>query len=556
MKNINKKEGEYIVGSIEPPRRPSSRVKNDSKGEETLPPIAPKTDVSSKEEKKKSFFSNIFKLKEKKVETENKSSDLPFFGNEINSSGKDNISQENKDKKNIGQETKKVKKEDIENIRAALGITQKKDKSVREKFEEDVSKDTKKKKKVIGKSSESELTDILLKHKIDVPKKSVKKTKSGKKSESNVKVKPNKKVKNKSTNQISSKVFNSKAKEDLEKIHGEIEKTKTEMLADVEKRKPEILKAKAKIKAEFQKYEKKIKDTIKKDTKEFNSYKTAETKALTELRKKIKQKQLKLDKRQDSLTKKELSVAKKEQNARKLMDKVDIQSQIMEKFSQEIDLLDADIKKNANLIETQKVKLEKMRSEILQNQHEAKEKRDDLQKAEKEFSKRMKKIDKETSKANLDLENIQKKSLKLTKQLEEKEKSIDEKEKEINKLLEDEKKIADFLKNHEDKSVKNKSQVESIADIDFDKQLGESSFDGDFGETPLTNSDDTADIEDKINDCKQLLEDGEYEDAKLLYNELRNEFIELKLNEDESKNLKSELKDLYDDICLKILRGN
>ncbi len=187
-----------------------------------------------------------------------------------------------------------------------------------------------------------------------------------------------------------------------------------------------------------------------------------------------------------------------------------------------------------------------------------------LAKEQKKFSETKKKLDEKTRKSGKDLEELQKKSEELLSNLRQKENVLHEKEKSIQTLIEQQKRIQAYL---EEKSV---NMHEASAPKEQDTALDETDFLGEQGheeprpsddnpfnqpildETPVPESPD--DLQQKIDDCKELIAEKDISDAKLLYNELRNEFAGMSLSQEQKKKFYKELRELYEEIRLSQFR--
>jgi len=137
----------------------------------------------------------------------------------------------------------------------------------------------------------------------------------------------------------------------------------------------------------------------------------------------------------------------------------------------------------------------------------------------------------------------------ITAQLKSRELAVLSKEKKVLNLLEQEKKMLVVLRGTskiphaaEDDYFQKKQLVEQKA-VKIIQEKGE----------PQIFIDDEDALNQKIQDCKDLLKEENYEDAKLLYNELREAITSAKIEEEKKKLVKHEIRELYDEICIGII---
>jgi hypothetical protein len=154
---------------------------------------------------------------------------------------------------------------------------------------------------------------------------------------------------------------------------------------------------------------------------------------------------------------------------------------------------------------------------------------------------------KSVSETQAKLDELMKKSRSVTIQLKAKENAIQEKQKEVLELIEQEKRVLSIIKGndiagveldvHKKRNVKEKKPATVIG----------------FGGEPELYIDDEESLKEKISDCKDLVNEANYDDAKMLYNEIREEFMSAVLDDDAKKEIRHEIRELYDEICLKLI---
>jgi len=142
---------------------------------------------------------------------------------------------------------------------------------------------------------------------------------------------------------------------------------------------------------------------------------------------------------------------------------------------------------------------------------------------------------KSVSETQAKLDELMKKSRSVTIQLKAKENAIQEKQKEVLELIEQEKRVLSIIKGndiagveldvHKKRNVKEKKPATVIG----------------FGGEPELYIDDEESLKEKISDCKDLVNEANYDDAKMLYNEIREEFMSAVLDDDAKKEIRHEI---------------
>lgn len=543
-----------MVSSILPPEPPAKeKTKTQTKkisGKEdpdSYFQISSSNDVSndpwtSEAEHKKIL--GIFKKKEKKAETEPAPELLA----------------DSEEKKSNKKTDSSLTKDDLDNIRTALGITKKKD-SIQKNFEESLEPEKKLDasldyftKKV--KPKKRERRPVVMKEALSSAEKYF-----------SMLEKQARKDQKELINHVKKSVEKSKNPDVDKKVIAKTEKSLKKQLISHKKQLSTFAKEhKVKIKAEHKKL-------IKENEK---------------LEKKIKALDKKIEKQEANLKriskdKAELLALKKgAENTKKSREKN--KAKIKQEKEQISKLKDDKLKlqNNTSLVKVELVGLEKS-----------------FESTKKKYDKKMQDYDKSILSSKKELDNLRQESITVLVKLEKKQKELDEKEKVIHDRLSEEKKILDTLSasnstsDFRDSALdETDSQSETSDNKDFslglnDSQLskGNDDFSGeaeepvkeDFSsESPFLTEpslgESVSNVEpvesnkakssvpynnfsDKISDCKMLLDEERYADAKLLYNELRDELMTEEFDEDKKIQITADLHELYDEICLKIIRG-
>jgi hypothetical protein len=165
-------------------------------------------------------------------------------------------------------------------------------------------------------------------------------------------------------------------------------------------------------------------------------------------------------------------------------------------------------------------------------------------KGEKKLSELAKKV----SETQNRIDEMMKKSRSVAVQLKAKENALQDKEKEVLDLIEQEKRVVSILKGKE------------ILGADFEVSRKHSSSRDKkpatvigFGGEPEIYVDEEDVLKEKVKDCRELIGETNFDDAKLLYNEIREEFLSAKMDEEAKKTIRHEIRELYDEICLKLI---
>ncbi|MCF7867050.1 hypothetical protein K9L67_05895 [Candidatus Woesearchaeota archaeon] len=269
--------------------------------------------------------------------------------------------------------------------------------------------------------------------------------------------------------------------------------------------------------------EKLIKKINREVTKLFNDKKKEFSKVVKESVKELNKKSTELNKKIKENKKlvnqeiKEKKLAKKEQDSFKVkLSELKRLEKIENKLKSRKDKYKEDID---NLKGRQK----KIKDDILELQKEKKLYEEESSKAEKLFEVKMKRFEEEMSKSKKKLADVDLKSKKLLDLLNSKEEELKSREESLNKLVEEERRILSMIDSREAPSLSNDVQDEDV-------------------------------FHQKISDCRQLIEEGELDDAKLLYNELVEEYVHYDVDGSYKIETHEALKDLYENINVAIMR--
>jgi len=500
-----------FVDAILPPKPPEEGLETETESikEET-------TNNTIEKPKKKGFLSGIFKKKEKIVENEphNFEEELPSFETPGPKPLFDSIPKEPiKPKKKPKAKTKNTQ-DDMENIRVALGITKNTNKkSFQKEFEDHVEKQSKKEKiKKIAKKTTNKI---------------VKKTANRKEKIKPITTKP--------------KITNEK----LTELSNKLEANKQDMLKDALSRKPSIIKTREKISNEHETAKKEITNFFKEEKKKFTSQiKDLKTKNKLETQK-LHKEIADFEKRELKVNKLDEKLSKKEQTLKNKEIKLNKQLKTMEKFSKEIDTLDASLSKTKKELKNKKEELAAVKVQLASVKAEFTKEKKAISKDKLTLQAEIKAKLAELETTNTNLNKLNKKIETKQKAFEKEEVRIDKKRIELNKLLDEQKRVYDFLKEKDEHAEE--KMVEKNTWTDTNK---ESSSLEDIG---FEDESVEKDINDKIEDCRQLIKEENFDDAKILYNEIRAEFIETGSNEPNAAQIQVHIKELYDDICKSLL---
>jgi hypothetical protein len=146
---------------------------------------------------------------------------------------------------------------------------------------------------------------------------------------------------------------------------------------------------------------------------------------------------------------------------------------------------------------------------------------------------------KEVEQAQAKLSQFQETTKKAMDALKAKEREVQERERKVTALLDQEKRILFALRMDSGTRQAIRESPEVSSGVDSAEEMA------------FTDGGDR--LGQKILDCRDLLREENYEDAKVLYNELREEFTGLQLDDEKKKSLRQELRELYDEICTGIV---
>lgn len=342
-------------------------------------------------------------------------------------------------------------------------------------------------------------------------------------------------------------------------LNQQLEKTKNDLVQLAKEKKAKLGKPLTLTTKEERAFTLQLKKTINayesKTTKKLNVEKAKLKRDTEELLKEIKM----LDQREAKLKKIETKHNEREQRVNNEKKRLEDLKDVLNDQKTELDDL------SSSLVE-QKEQHDKL---VLQNKNLQRltlEKKHKLEAKDKENKLLLKEYDIKIAKADKDYQALQSKSNLLIKTLKSREDTLKQKEKEVKGMLDEERKLFDYLQGakpenieafkksileepkHEEKSILEESTIineepKVMPNLDMRSVMQIAITD----ENPL---------QEKVDDCKELVQEGNLDDAKLLYNDLRKEFLDSNnLNEDEKDKLKHELRELYDEIALGLLRG-
>jgi hypothetical protein len=201
-----------------------------------------------------------------------------------------------------------------------------------------------------------------------------------------------------------------------------------------------------------------------------------------------------------------------------------------------------------NDVEAYKKMSADLKAEVFKVQEELKEIRKHYSTEKSKGQRALMTINAQVNTTQEQLNSLVKKSRVVSSQLKAKEQALHERETEVMELIEQEKKILEILKGNENKGI-TKEDVKIRFKMKNKKPATIIGFDG----QPEIYADDEDKLNKKINDCKDLIHESNFDVAKLLYNEIRNEFMNAVLEENTKRQIKHEIRELYDEISLKII---
>ncbi|MFA6072713.1 MAG: hypothetical protein WC758_01205 [Candidatus Woesearchaeota archaeon] len=146
------------------------------------------------------------------------------------------------------------------------------------------------------------------------------------------------------------------------------------------------------------------------------------------------------------------------------------------------------------------------------------------------------------------LEEIVAKAQKVNDQLKNREVVIQEKEKKIEARINQEKNILSVLREKPRQEVVTVSDFSKKILVDI-KPVKVVDMKGNMA----VFIDDEDAINKKIQDCQDILKEENYEDAKMLYNEIREEFSKADIVNDKKIEIRHKIRELYDEIALGII---
>jgi len=167
----------------------------------------------------------------------------------------------------------------------------------------------------------------------------------------------------------------------------------------------------------------------------------------------------------------------------------------------------------------------------------------EYQDEEQKHKKELKELTDKISSAKVTLGDMQKKGTQILNQLKKKEDDLKKREQSIVSKLDENKSILDKLeattRDMRPSVVYREPPMEKTSSYSY-KASG--------------SSDPVISLKDKLSDCKDLVDSGHLDDAKNLYNEIRDEFSKITgVSDAEKERLKHDVREVYDEISLKIM---
>ncbi len=472
----------------------------------------------AKAKQKSNFFSKLFGSKEKDSKNPQ---DTPVKVNIVSSESEIHYDDWNSNEENSQDYT--LNEADIDNIREALGLKSNKKKSAQQEFESISQDKTKTSKKVTKK-----VKNHAPKEKEELPAFSTENTTSNDSFESQ----KDSSIKAITTMQKEWSEFSNKKStviSDPKKISNIDVKKKSRLVREFESSlKREIKKYESRIKREASNTIAKLKNDVLALARRDKHLRARESKLLMHLRK--------LDEKEAAL----------EEDITKL-----------EAMKSEIQYLADDKKAMDKIVAETKLKLEELKAELASANKELQFVRSRIHNENEDAAMKLKKMHKE----NQDEELRHKQELKsLTDKIASAKKTLSEMQRKGNQILNQLKTKEDDLKRREDKIAymleENKSILTKLEESTKEARpsIPSKDYTSDKKSQRYPTSDPVISLKDKMSDCKHLTETGKLEDAKILYNEIREEFSNISgITEAEKDKLKHDIKEIYDEISLKIM---
>jgi len=233
----------------------------------------------------------------------------------------------------------------------------------------------------------------------------------------------------------------------------------------------------------------------------------------------------------------------------------------LEAMKGEILYLEEDKKKISQELAEVNSKLEEVKSELALIKKELESTKAKIKKEHEDSSAKLKKMNKEyqdeeqkhkkelkeltdkISSAKVTLGDMQKKGTQILNQLKKKEDDLKKREQSIASKLDENKSILDKLE------ATTKDLRPSV--VYREPPMEKSSS---YSYKASSSSDPVIGLKDKLSDCKDLIDNGHLDDAKALYNEIREDFSKISgVSDAEKEKLKHDIREVYDEISLKIM---
>ncbi|MGV8168733.1 MAG: hypothetical protein ACP5N3_01625 [Candidatus Nanoarchaeia archaeon] len=264
--------------------------------------------------------------------------------------------------------------------------------------------------------------------------------------------------------------------------------------------------------------------------------------------KELQKKEAALSAKEQKLSEQEKIIADKKKNLDDLFSKADgvaknraAMEKDIEKYKKILGDQRAEMLNAKKSYDYEKKELTAKRNDMQQELKRLRETTDSERKKGEDMLERLRK---QVEDAQKQLDLTIKKSQDMSTKLRNRELALEEKERKVQDLIDQEKKMLALLKGNtktpEDVFVKKAAYNKPVRVVE---EQGESEI----------YVDDEDSLNQKIQDCKDLLKDENYEDAKMLYNEIRADFSTAEIDEARKPEIKHQIRELYDEIALAMI---
>lgn len=480
------------MNDILPPKPPAHLEKKEEPKQEPAPAQA--LDLK-REEPKQGFLKKFFKTTPKQEEmalTDLSLDDAPPMQESKSIKQFESLEKDSKPQTNLSES-------DLKNIREALGIS-KPEESIQKKWEDELEVKAKKPEETPGKK-----TDIDWHEELEELPPAKKETPMAEE-------------------------IHPPIQEHIDNATEKLEKTKQKLLKGATK---QIADAKP-VQAAYAKHSEKVKQQLDKALKSHDKKLVA---AMAKERRKLEIEGLKASKAILSLKKKQTELEKKEANLTQRETETKRITSNLEKLQAQAEALKNSISQQKTAEKEYKAKAKSAKAELdnLYKDHQQK-----LKAVTEAYSRTKNQMEKVIS----NLGDLKLKADELFIKTEDASRELARKQEKIQRLIKEENRIYEFLRKHSESSPKKTKSI-----IEDEQILPDMPQNTPKRETPEQT------IEEDILDCKDLIREGQLEDAKMLYNYIRQDFLSANLSDSKKASIKHELKELYDEIALKILHG-